>query len=200
MGNDEQWDLKMPPARYLLHHRRGGHGDLAQRLVKTDLDKTRRRRLTILRLSLIAFNVLCRQLGRDMKEGTALETAAKEWIRECLASVTSRLGEETLDLWLLCGSVSAMDQETKRRHRSSKPVLHNTSVTAFLEHLKPSRYTRLFGNLEECLRDTSRCSGDESTRRRRKGRSETIRRRHLSGAETGGSGAPQGYEDRGHIS
>ena len=41
MGNDERWDLKMPPARYLLHHRRGGHGDLAQRLVRTDLDKTR---------------------------------------------------------------------------------------------------------------------------------------------------------------
>ena len=114
MGNDERWDLKMPPARYLLHHRRGGHGDLAQRLVKTDLDRIRRRRLTILRLSLIAFNVLCRQLGKDMKEGTALETAAKEWIRECLASVTSRLDEETLDLWLLCGSVSAMrDQERK---------------------------------------------------------------------------------------
>ena len=80
MGEHEQWDLKMPPARYLLHHRRGGHGDLAQRLVKTDLDKIRRRRLTLLRLSLIAFNVLSEQLGKDIKEGTTLEAVVKEWI------------------------------------------------------------------------------------------------------------------------
>ena len=51
MDTREGWDLRMPPARYLLHHRRGTHGDLARRLVKADLDKARQRRLTLLRLS-----------------------------------------------------------------------------------------------------------------------------------------------------
>ena len=37
MDEREQWDLKMPPARYLLHHRRATHADAAQRLVKTDV-------------------------------------------------------------------------------------------------------------------------------------------------------------------
>jgi hypothetical protein len=103
MDQHEEWDLKMSPARYLLDRRRGTHADLAQRLVKTDLDKIRRRRLTLLRLSLIAFNVLSEQLGKDIKEGTTLEAVVKEWIRECIANVTSRLDEEALDLWSLCG-------------------------------------------------------------------------------------------------
>ena len=202
MGNDEQWDLKMPPARYLLHHRRGGHGDLAQRLVKTDLDKTRRRRLTILRLSLIAFNVLCRQLGKDMKEGTALETAANEWIRECLARVTSLLDEETLDLWLLCGSVSDMrDQERKTAAAIVKTCAPQYKRYGLLGAPQAIEVYPPFWKLRTVpSRYLEMTRGDESTRRRRKGRGETIRRRHLSGAETGGSGAPQGYEHRGHIS
>ena len=80
MDNDGQWDLRMPPARYLLHHRRGTHADLARQLVKTDLDKTRRRRLTLLKLSFIAFNVLSEHIGKDMKGATTFEAVVKEWI------------------------------------------------------------------------------------------------------------------------
>jgi len=114
MDTREGWDLRMPPARYLLHHRRGTHGDLARRLVKADLDKARQRRLTLLRLSLIAFNVLCEQLGRDMKGELTLEAVVKEWVRECIAHVTSRLDEEALDLWLLCGTTSDMKEQEKK--------------------------------------------------------------------------------------
>ncbi|MGA2107758.1 MAG: hypothetical protein ABSH25_08935 [Syntrophorhabdales bacterium] len=114
MDQHEEWDLKMSPARYLLDRRRGTHADLAQRLVKTDLDKIRRRRLTLLRLSLIAFNVLSEQLGKDIKEGTTLEAVVKEWIRECIANVTSRLDEEALDLWSLCGRQLGMKEQEEK--------------------------------------------------------------------------------------
>jgi len=114
MSKDEQWNLKLSPATYLLHHRRGTHADLARRLLKTDLEKARQRRLTLLRLSLIAFNVLSEHLGRDIKEGTTLGVVVKEWIRECVATQTSRLDNDALDLWLVCGAASDMkEQETK---------------------------------------------------------------------------------------
>ena len=69
MGKHEQWDLKVSPTRYLLDRRRGTHADLALRLVTADLNKTRRRRITLLKLSLIAFNVLSEHLGKDVKDG-----------------------------------------------------------------------------------------------------------------------------------
>jgi len=68
MGKREQWDLKVSPARYLLDRRRGTHADLALRLVTADLNKTRRRRVTLLKLALIAFSVLCEQLGMDVMD------------------------------------------------------------------------------------------------------------------------------------
>jgi hypothetical protein len=117
MDYEERWDLRMSPARYLLDHRRGTHADLARRLVAPGLNKTHRRRMTLLRLCLVAFNVLCEQLGKNMVVvggGVPLEAAAKEWIRECQADLTARLDGEALDLWLLCGSTSdAGEQETK---------------------------------------------------------------------------------------
>jgi hypothetical protein len=114
MDAREEWDLKMSPARYLLHHRSGTHGDLARRLVKADLEKTRRRKITLLRLSLVACNVLCGHLGKDMRGGTSLQTVVREWMRECTAHVTSRLDEEALDLWLLCGTSSDMKEQEKK--------------------------------------------------------------------------------------
>lgn len=67
MGKDEQWDLKVSPARHLLRRHQGTHVDLARRLVTADLNKTHQRRIALLTLSLIAFNVLCdvNMIGRS---------------------------------------------------------------------------------------------------------------------------------------
>jgi hypothetical protein len=114
MGKHEQWDLKVSPTRYLLDRRRGTHADLARRLVTADLNKTHRRRIALLTLSLIAFNVLSEHLGKDVKGGMTLEAVVKEWIRECIAAARSRLDDEALDLWLLCGNkFDVKEQEEK---------------------------------------------------------------------------------------
>ena len=65
MDRDEEWDLRLSPARYLLDHRAGTRADLARRLVTNDVKRVYRRRMMLLRLSLIAFNTLCEQLGKD---------------------------------------------------------------------------------------------------------------------------------------
>jgi hypothetical protein len=63
MNEHDPWELKLSPARYLLDHRVGTRADLARWLVANDLKGIHRRRITLLKLSLIAFNTLCEQLG-----------------------------------------------------------------------------------------------------------------------------------------
>jgi len=127
MSKHEQWDLKLSPAKCLLDHRRGTHADLALRLVTADLNKTRRHRITLLKLSLIAFNVICEQLGKDtidVKGGTTREAVVKEWIRECLATGTSRLDDDALDLWVLCGKKFDMKEQ---EDKTAESILKNSA-------------------------------------------------------------------------
>jgi hypothetical protein len=118
MGKREQWDLKVSPARYLLDRRRGTHADLALRLVTADLNKTRRRRVTLLKLALIAFSVLCEQLGKDVMDVETHEAVVRDWIRECIATVTSRLDDDAWDLWLLCGKDFDMKEQEQKTAES----------------------------------------------------------------------------------
>ena len=114
MDTHEEWDLRTPPARYLLDHRVGTRADLARRLVANDLKGIQRRRMTLLKLSLIAFNTLCEQLGKDALQATRWDTresVVKEWIRGCAATVASRLPEDELSLWLMCGKEFDMTKE-----------------------------------------------------------------------------------------
>jgi hypothetical protein len=121
MDEHDQWDLKLSPARYLLDHRAGTRADLARRLVANDLKGIRRRRITLLRLCLIAFNALCEQLGKDALQVTRWETResmVKEWIRGCAAKVMSRLPEEELSLWLMGGKEFDMTKEEEKTAES----------------------------------------------------------------------------------
>ena len=172
MRKHEQWDLKVSPAKCLLNHRRGTHADLARRLVTNDLSKTRRRKVTLLKLALIAFNVLCEQLGKDtidVKGGTTREAVVKEWIRGCIATVTARLDNDALDLWLLCGKKFDMkDEESKTADRSLRTARRDAKVTVFSGPLNPSKYTRLYGNSTRRLHDTSRgLEGRKHTQKKR---------------------------------
>ncbi len=117
MNENELWDLKLSPARYLLDHRVGTRADLARRLVAHDLKGIRQRRITLLKLSLIAFNALCDQLGKDalqVRRGETRESVVREWINGCTARAVSRLPEDELSLWLMCGKEFDMTKEEKK--------------------------------------------------------------------------------------
>jgi hypothetical protein len=121
MDRDEEWDLRLSPARYLLDHRAGTRADLARRLVTNDVKRVYRRRMTLLKLSLIAFNTLCEQLGKDALQATRWDTresVVKEWIRGCAATVASRLPEDELSLWLMCGKEFDMTKEEEKTAES----------------------------------------------------------------------------------
>ena len=121
MNEHEQWELKLSPARYLLDHRLGTRADLARRLVAQDLKGIHRRRMTLLKLSLIAFNTLCEQLGKDALQATRWDTresVVKEWINGSAAKVVSRLPEDELSLWLMCGKEFDMAKEEKKTAES----------------------------------------------------------------------------------
>ena len=121
MNEHEQWELKLSPARYLLDHRVGTRADLARRLVANDLKGIYRRRITLLKLSLIAFNTLCEQLGKDALQATRWDTresVVKEWINGCIAKVASRLPEDELSLWLMCGKEFDMRKEEAKTAES----------------------------------------------------------------------------------
>ena len=121
MDEHESWELKLSPANYLLDHRAGTRANLARRLVINDLKGIRRRRLTLLRLSLIAFNTLREQLGKDALQaarGETRESVVKEWINGCKAKVVSRLPEDELSLWLMCGKEFDMTKEEKKTAES----------------------------------------------------------------------------------
>ena len=115
MDTHEQWNLTLCPAKYLLHLRSGTHADLAWRLITSDLNKTRQRRLTLLKLTLVAFSALSEQFGRDMMDAKVGPYAlAMEWITGCTAEVMSRLSDDALDLWHLCGKHFMMKEQEKR--------------------------------------------------------------------------------------
>ena len=199
MSKHEQWDLKLSPAKCLLHHRRGTHADLALRLVTADLNKTRRHRITLLKLSLIAFNVLCEQLGKDtldVKGGTTREAVVKEWIRECVATGTSRLDDDALDLWLLCGKKFDMKEQEEK---TAESILKNCAPGCKRYGLlgAPQAHRGIPSLLETrhgAFTIPREAWRDKEKRRKREGCCEILRRRHLAGVEAGGSGAPQGHE------
>ena len=197
----EEWDLRMSPARYLLHHPRGTHADLARRLVKADLEKTCRRKITLLRLSLIAFTVLCRHLGKDMRGGTSLQAVAKEWMRECIAHVTSRLDEEALDLWLLCGASSDLKEREKKTAASilktcapqckgygllGAPQAIDVYPPFWRLRSVPSRYLERLG-------------GTKARAEEAKAAVRPFEDAIWQEAQAGGGGAPRGYKQRGRV-
>jgi len=121
MDVHDQWDLKLSPARYLLDHRVGTRADLARRLVAHDLKGIHRRRITLLKISLIAFNILCEQLGKDALQVARWErpeSVVKEWVKGCAAKVMSRLPEDELSLWLMCGKEFDMTKEEEKTAES----------------------------------------------------------------------------------
>ena len=121
MDVHDQWDLKLSPARYLLDHRVGTRADLARRLVAHDLKGIHRRRITLLKISLIAFNILCEQLGKDALQVARWErpeSVVKEWAKGCAAKVMSRLPEDELSLWLMCGKEFDMTKEEEKTAES----------------------------------------------------------------------------------
>ena len=125
MNEHDPWELKLSPARYLLDHRVGTRADLARRLVANDLKGIHRRRMTLLKLSLIAFNTLCEQLGKDALQATRWDTresVVKEWIKGCAAKVVSRLPEDELSLWLMCGKEFDM---TKEEEKTAESILRS---------------------------------------------------------------------------
>ena len=137
MNEHDPWELKLSPARYLLDHRVGTRADLARRLVAHDLKGIHRRRITLLRLSLIAFNTLCEQLGKDALQATRWDTresVVREWIRGCAATVVSRLPEDELSLWLMCGKEFNM---TKEEEKTAESILRT--------HAKKGRKYGLLG-------------------------------------------------------
>jgi hypothetical protein len=121
MNEHDLWDLRLSPARYLLDHRTGNRADLARRLVANDLKGMRRRRVTLLRLSLIAFNILSEQLGKDALQVARWErpeSVVKEWVKGCAAKAVSRLPEDELSLWLMCGKEFDMTKEEEKTAES----------------------------------------------------------------------------------
>jgi len=121
MNEHDPWELKLSPARYLLDHRVGTRAGLARWLVANDLKGIHRRRITLLKLSLIAFNTLCEQLGKDALQATRWDTresVVKEWINGCTAKVVSRLPEDDLSLWLMCGKEFDTTKEEKKTAES----------------------------------------------------------------------------------
>ena len=121
MNEHDLWDLRLSPARYLLDHRVGTRADLARRLVAHNLKGMRLRRITLLRLSLITFNILFEQLGKDaiqVARGETRESVVKEWINGSAAKVMSRLPEDELSLWLMCGKEFDITKEEKKTAES----------------------------------------------------------------------------------